>query len=236
MSLSTNQIHHFQKMRYLKVPGVFEHKTINAAKRQLKQDMVTQPNGMRKQGGKLYGLHARGGEYHNLMFSSTLLEIIADLIGENIVYTINRHNIGNLYLPGENPYRFHRDMLRQNHLTVIVYLDDSTVENGPTEIIPGSHEWAHVPESEGGMWLDATNCPYTDLTDQAVIITAQSGDVLLFDSSLYHTAGENVSSTTRATLIFGYQAVDELTGVIEPQQILAFGKDLYRGNCSLDSL
>jgi hypothetical protein len=233
--LSSVQARHFKDAGFLRLSSIVPQNLVAKAREQLVVDL-NDPTGpcYRNQAGKaykLYGLLERGGPYKEVIQLDSILQILSDLIGPDVVYTRNRHNHASLNRAGDNSEGLHRDVLKAGLVTVIVYLDDVTLENGPTMLIPGSHQWPYAPARTGGIYLDQIDDPeYRELSDQAVPILAKSGDVLAFESTVFHTAMKNISSGTRGSLVLAYRAVDELTGVAEGPEHLAIGDDIYRGN------
>jgi ectoine hydroxylase-related dioxygenase (phytanoyl-CoA dioxygenase family) len=77
-------------------------------------------------------------------------------------------------------------------LNMLVMLDDFTVENGATRLLPGSHL---MPEMASD----------TAFARDAVSVTGKAGDIVLFDSLVVHAAGPNRSESSRRalTLCFG---------------------------------
>jgi phytanoyl-CoA hydroxylase len=233
--LSKAQIHHFSDVGFLKVKHVVPRALVDAAKEQLVADLESSTGPCYKnQDGvayKLYGLLERGGPYEDIVTYPPLLDVMEALVGGDIAYTRNRHNHGSLRPAGESVFRPHRDVLRSGYISVIVYLEHVTADNGPTLVIPSSHRWPYTPDGEGGIFLDLLSHPdYASLCDQMVPILADRGDILVFDGLLFHAATRNVAASTRANLALGYRAVDELTGVSEHAEYLVRGRDLYRGN------
>ncbi|MFZ4506804.1 MAG: phytanoyl-CoA dioxygenase family protein [Fimbriimonas sp.] len=70
--------------------------------------------------------------------------------------------------------------------TAHYYLDDLTLDLGPTTIIPGSHRAARYPENES---------TWHDVPPHAVMLKA--GDACLFRSDLWHGAAMNTSDRRR---------------------------------------
>ena len=237
MKLSSYEIWHFTHSGFLKVEGVVPLEMVQEAKRVLLEGYQN-PTGPHKLSGaqtvsKLYAVHARGDVFANMIRLPNIIDILISLMGENIVFTPNRHNQGGMNYRGDATFRYHRDQLRPGHYTVIVYLEDSTPENGATYVIPGSHHLPHFPEREGGMWLDPVGHEYSPLCAQGVPVPVKAGGILAFDSYLLHTVGDNTTDNSRASVVFGYAPVNELTGVVPLYQQLVSGIDLYRGNVSL---
>jgi ectoine hydroxylase-related dioxygenase (phytanoyl-CoA dioxygenase family) len=69
---------------------------------------------------------------------------------------------------------------------------------------------------------------YEGLLDQALPVPMGSGDVLLFDGTIFHTVGVNHGTGNRTVITMAYQSMDELGGV--EKRILVRGERLYRGN------
>lgn len=100
--------------------------------------------------------------------------------------------------PGEGAYihRVHRDVRTFTRdcplmLNMLVMLDDFTLENGATYALSGSHHVAERPEDEF-------------FFRHSERFLGQAGDVVLFDSNLWHSAGQNTSKAPRRALTIGY--------------------------------
>ena len=70
---------------------------------------------------------------------------------------------------------------------MLVMLDDFTPENGATHIMPRSHSMATKPTAPA-------------FKDAATRATGSAGDILVFDSRLWHAAGHNQTTTPRRAL------------------------------------
>jgi len=72
-------------------------------------------------------------------------------------------------------------------LNLLVYLDDFTEENGATWILPGSHKERGKPNEEF-------------FNSNAIQATGKAGDILVFDSNIWHRAGENKTGKKRRAI------------------------------------
>jgi len=72
-------------------------------------------------------------------------------------------------------------------MQVIFVLEDHNEENGCTVVVPGSHKYGRYVEQSA--------------FDNAVPIESKAGDVIIWDSRLWHGAGENKSGGTRWAMI-----------------------------------
>ncbi len=238
METRGSQAAFFRDMGYLRVPGVVDSalatKLHEFIKTEYEQE-ATQRN-IAKTAFKLYGLYDRSPDLINQVARHPMIvPVLQSLLGPHIVMTKNRHNHASLNLPGQNENRLHRDILQPTRglVTALFYLEESTPESGCTYLIPGSHRlpFVGVPQPDGGgTWMDEHN-EYNGLDDQALALPAKPGDVLLFDGLVFHTAGDNSSINSRASITLGYRSVDELEAQPDMSRlVLVSGETIYRGN------
>jgi ectoine hydroxylase-related dioxygenase (phytanoyl-CoA dioxygenase family) len=72
-------------------------------------------------------------------------------------------------------------------LNMLVMVDEFTVENGATKLVPGTHR---IRERPGDDYLES----------HAIRATGRAGTILLFDSNLWHSAAPNLSNGPRMAL------------------------------------
>lgn len=154
---------------------------------------------------------------------------LEDILDENVVrmpfvenklfldYILNRHILNKLkVLLGEQfilmlqnaplnrkenahqGFSWHRDLVWQHYtsnrplaITVTVALDDYTTTNGGMDVLLGSHLFAEFPSKS-----------YS--SNKATKIVVKAGDVIFFDSMLYHRAGINEAQESRYLLVQVY--------------------------------
>lgn len=92
-------------------------------------------------------------------------------------------------------------------ITVAVCLDDCTADAGALKVWPGTHRrWLAMVDTEcQGPVVADKDAPDED----AVILTAKAGSVLVWDSGLVHASGPNASGNPRRLLVLGYTSLDE---------------------------
>jgi ectoine hydroxylase-related dioxygenase (phytanoyl-CoA dioxygenase family) len=234
----------FRNTGYYRVPGVLEKPAIRGLNEMLDREF-DRPSPKHKTitaaGGsavKLYGILQRPviGEalVSELRASEPLQDAAEALLGPNVALTLNRHNHATNNLAGDQTVRMHRDVLQwsRNIVSAIVFLDPARAETGATVLVPGSHLEPFVGVSQpdgGGTWMDE-HAEFAHLADQAMAIEVDAGDALLFDGTLFHTAGYNRTSERRRSLALGFKALDELVPPQPATELVLYGEHLYRGN------
>lgn len=111
-------------------------------------------------------------------------------------FILNSYGALNNVPHSENAYkhgqRFHRDVRTYSGgfrlmLNMLVMVDEFTLENGATRLVPGSHR---VESRPGDAELEA----------RAVRAVGRAGSIVLFDSNLWHSAAPNRTSRPRMAL------------------------------------
>jgi hypothetical protein len=109
-------------------------------------------------------------------------------------------------------------------LNLLIMLDDFTIENGATYLLPGSHLKSDKPND-------------FDFYEKAERATGKRGDILFFDSNLWHAAGINSTTDDRRAItitftkpfmkqqldyprVIGYEKIEEMSDNLK--QILGF--------------
>jgi hypothetical protein len=110
----------------------------------------------------------------------------------------------NFKLPGGGGFESHQDVqagwstYADIHITALITIDRSTVENGCLEMAAGSHERGLI----GSEWEPLTE---SDLPEDAYIaVEAMPGDAVFFDSFAPHRSGPNLTDEARRVLYFTY--------------------------------
>ena len=110
--------------------------------------------------------------------------------------------------------KFHQDfpfqpMSNDDIITCLLFLDDVTLENGPLEVVPGSHRGPLYSHWHGGRFTGAVADELTaEVAPKAVPCTGKAGSVCLMHSSLLHGSAPNLSDGPRTLYITTYYAED----------------------------
>ena len=234
MSLTSAAIHHFRHNGYLKCPDVLPTETVAALKETILQDIADEIEpAVRDNSNRIVRISQildRAPIFINAATHPTLLDTLESLLGPQIELVKNRHNHATLNYSSRTGDSFHRDAVQWSRslVSVILYLEATTTENGCTQVIPGTHllpgvDVLHQVEKE--QWVAASN-----LLSQAVPVPMSAGSALFIDGLIFHRIGNNQTANTRMSMTLGYHSADELTNTDDPKRILVRGARNYRGN------
>ena len=239
-ALSHEQARHFRSQGYYRLLDVFNPRETA----ELRDFVLTEADRQKKLaagiGGpavKLYSLYDRNPALmQSTITNPALIDALTSLLGPNITFVKNRHNHATVNdHRGEPAEGLHRDILQPTRglITAAVYLQDATIQNGATRLIPGSHEFPYVgtPQADGGgTWMNE-HPEYDGLEDQAISVPMPEGSVLLFNGLVFHGVGTNSSGEPRISMTLGYRSADELDAAPDAtRQIIVAGNHIYRGN------
>ena len=158
--------------------------------------------------------------YYDAMASSRMTDCVADLIGPNVKL---HHTKINSKLPGgATQVKWHQDFPFTPHsnddvITALLMVDDVTEENGPLEVVAGSHTG-----EVHGLWHDGvfTGSVADDVAARsqasAHVCTGPAGSVCLMHTRLLHGSAPNRSQHPRTLFISVYSAEDAVAYTANP--------------------
>lgn len=170
--------------------------------------------------------------YANVMRSSRIADYCAELIGPNIRF---HHGKVNSKLPGSaTAVKWHQDfpfqpMTNNDMITCLLFIDDVTIENGPLEVIPGSHTGPLYSHWQNGVFTGSIDDSVIAQQQEKIIkCTGHAGSVCLMHVNLLHGSAPNLSKSPRTLYITTYYAEDaiELSANHLPSR---FTHELVRG-------
>jgi len=235
--ISLHEIDFFRRAGYLKFDAMYSNAEVNDLK-QLIGSQCDQGVGpcLRDPFDRVYRLNSIFGReqlFRDALVKKELLDVLESLVGPNIEFLKNRHNHATVNRSKDTHYRLHRDILQWSRgvVSVIIYLDDATIDSGETHIIPTSQYLPFVgTPNNGGTWMDEHHV-FAELLKQSVQVEVSRGGVLIFDSLAFHSVGRNKGSETRMSLAAGYTSVDELLYIEDTSlREVVRGERLYRGS------
>jgi ectoine hydroxylase-related dioxygenase (phytanoyl-CoA dioxygenase family) len=149
--------------------------------------------------------------FERVAADSRFLEPARDIVGtdvclftEKLNYKRARHG-GPVVLHQDHPYwDGHVDDI-ERMMTIMLLLDDSTVENGCLHAVPGSHEWGEQPRKQvdgfGRFEMDDAGFDRSLLRP----VELAAGDLVMFGPMLVHCSEPNRSDADRRALLYTYQ-------------------------------
>jgi phytanoyl-CoA hydroxylase len=120
--------------------------------------------------------------------------------------------------PGTGAFGWHQDLMFYPHtntalLSVFVYLDDATPENGCMSMVRGSHRLGPLHHLDASGKFDGVcrdSSAWTSHPDRVVPITPRAGAISLHHCLTLHGSPPNLSGSPRRGLVFSYRADDAL--------------------------
>lgn len=152
--------------------------------------------------------------YANVMRNARTVDFVVDLIGPAIKF---HHGKVNSKLPGAaTKVKFHQDfpfqpMTNDDLITALLFVDEVTLENGPLEVVPGSHKGPLYAHWHNGAFTGTVADEVVEEHQHNIVkCTGKAGSVCLMHSSLLHGSAPNLSDRPRTLYIATYYAEDAI--------------------------
>ncbi len=160
---------------------------------------------------------ARHQVFHDLVLNPKILDVVESLIGPNIQL---HHTKLNLKPPSSREARFewHQDYPFFPHtnfdlLAVMIFLDDSTEENGCLTIIPGSHKWGprnHLFAKDGAFSSQLEDKSILEDQSRWLRVPVPAGGMELHHCNMLHSSTANLGNKPRSAMVIQYRAADNV--------------------------
>ncbi len=152
--------------------------------------------------------------YANIMRRAQTVDWVAQLVGPAIKF---HHGKINSKLPGAaTKVKFHQDfpfqpMTNDDMVTALLFVDEVTLENGPLEVVPGTHKGPLYAHWHNGVFTGAVaDEVFESHAEKAIKCTGKAGSVCLMHSSVLHGSAPNLSKEPRTLYITTYYAEDAI--------------------------
>ncbi len=152
--------------------------------------------------------------YASVMRTARTADFAADLVGPSIRF---HHGKVNSKLPGAaTKVKFHQDfpfqpMTNDDMVTALLFVDDVTLENGPLEVVPGTHKGPLYNLWHNGVFTGAVSDDVVEEhKDKIIKCTGKAGSVCLMHASLLHGSAPNLSDVPRTLYITTYYSEDAI--------------------------
>lgn len=150
--------------------------------------------------------------YLAAMRDNRALDAVAQLIGPNIEF--NNAKINSKQPGSATEVKFHQDFMFQPHsnedlVAVLFFLDDVTLDNGPLEVVPGTHRGPMFDHWHNGVYTGTVSAEVEAAhLDAAVPIHGLAGSACLMHTRLLHGSAPNRTDRPRTLFISEYRAED----------------------------
>jgi ectoine hydroxylase-related dioxygenase (phytanoyl-CoA dioxygenase family) len=173
--------------------------------------------------------------FRHVMRNARTVDICAELIGPAIRF---HHGKVNSKRPGmATEVKFHQDftfqpMSNDDVITCLIFMDAVTEENGPLQVVPGSHKGPLFSLWHDGVFTGAVaEEVVAQRQDQIVTCTGAAGSACLMHSSLLHGSAGNLSANPRTLYLATYYSDDAIE--LSPNALLSrLTHELVRGEPS----
>lgn len=142
-------------------------------------------------------------------FVTPMQDLVGDPAPELFTEKLNlkRPEVGGINpLHQDYPYWVGTAQTPERVATAMMLLDDSTLENGCLQVVPGSHrsgQWRNRTDSDEFGKNEIEAAAYADVALRPLPLRA--GSVVMFGSFLVHKSEPNRSSLQRRAILFSYQ-------------------------------
>lgn len=141
-----------------------------------------------------------------------ILDVVEDLLGPNIQLYYSMF----MMKPPRQGFSapWHQDLAFFVHnratliLTVQLYIDDSTVENGCIRVLPGSHKLGLANHFKDGVFTEVVQGDTSGFDDQGVEVPMKAGGIVIWNSLTLHSSSPNRSEWPRRGITFAYKDPD----------------------------
>jgi len=150
--------------------------------------------------------------FNELMRGDLILGPVRDLIGPNVRLQTAKLNMKKAEYGA--PVQWHQDFAFYPHtnddvLAVGIVFDDMTFENGPLQVVPGSHKGPVLDHHLNGVFAGACNLAEAGYAlEDAVALTGPAGTVSIHHARLLHGSALNTSKRDRQMLFYEMMAAD----------------------------
>jgi ectoine hydroxylase len=165
---------------------------------------------------QVYLAHRHSPPFREVSRDRRILDPVEQVIGGPVYIWHSKINVkdafeGTVWLWHQDYGYWMWDGVGPQLVSVMVFLDRATVNNGCLMVVAGSHKWgrqehfADTVTTSYKQWCIDTQTLKRRLREEDIQhITGEPGDALFFDCNLVHGSGHNMSPLPRKTFIVCY--------------------------------
>lgn len=153
-------------------------------------------------------------DYLAVLTRSRLVDVVAELIGPDVRF---HHGKINSKLPGSGTeVKWHQDFAYTPHtnddiITALTFVDEVTAENGPLQVVAGSHRGPIQSLWQDGVFTGTVEpALVADLVAKSAFCLGRAGAACLMHTRLLHASEANRSSRPRTLFICDFAAADAI--------------------------
>ena len=150
--------------------------------------------------------------YWEVLVNSAMTEVLTTLLGPDVLLQTAKLNTK---APGGGAaVEWHQDWAfypatNDSMLALGLMLEDVDMENGPLQVIPGSHKGPVLAHTMNDVFCGAVNPDDPDFHhDKAVTLTGKAGSMTVHHVRMLHGSAPNVSNRNRYILFYECHAAD----------------------------
>ena len=173
--------------------------------------------------------------YRDVLFEGPVVEVAIGVLGPNVKF---HHCKLNIKLPGmvtrvdyhqDHPFDVHTN---DDHITMMVLLDDMDEANGCLRIVSGSHLWPQYSHYQGDEFVGKVNAEAQAMCEAtATKIEGKAGDICIMNTWCLHGGTPNLSPHSRKLLICDLTSADNYP-LMEPQVPSEYTGKIIAGKAS----
>jgi ectoine hydroxylase len=168
---------------------------------------------------QVYLVHRHSPPYKELARNPKLLEPVKQILQNDVYIWHSKINVkdafeGAVWLWHQDYGYWFNDGVDAKFVSVMVCLDESTLNNGCFMVAAGTHKWGRVPHHTDTVTTSykqwCIDVPYLKehLKEEMIQpITGKPGDAIFFHPNLIHGSGHNMSPLPRKSIIMVYNDI-----------------------------
>ena len=156
--------------------------------------------------------HLQHPAYWDVIRSDNILSLLKPLLGENI--RLQNSKLNAKAGDGGAAVQWHQDWSFYPHtnddlLAIGIMLSDVGVNEGPLQVVPGSHKGDALPHNASGVFCGAIDPSRPEAKlETAVTLTGKAGDMSIHHVRTLHGSAPNHSENPRLLLLYECGAAD----------------------------